>query len=163
VSDLNDLVEPLKRELAPPGEFETQYPSSDDDTLANTLMDAFAQAQLDGYFQDNVLDLDTGVVSPDLSAAGGALIVIYAGMQIIRAKLRAMNLSERYVAGSAEYEVRRSAQVLSDELEYLATRRDQILTQSRSANAVTHVMDAYITRQLADWSASGGLYPSEIG
>lgn len=162
MSDLNDLVDPLKRELAGPGEFDTAFPNSDDDTLANTLADGFSEAQLDGYFQDSALDLDTLEVSPDLSAAGGVLVVIYAGMKIIRAQLRAMNLSERYKAGSVEYEVTRSANVLKDELAYLIERRENLLEQSRSSNAQTFVFDAYFTRQLADWSAAGGLYPSEL-
>ena len=162
MSDLNDLVDPLKRELAGPGEFDNQFPNSDDDTLANNLADAFSEAQLDGYFQDNALDLDTLVVSPDLSAAGGILVVIYAGMRIIRAQLRALNLSERYVAGPVEYEVTRSANVLKDELAYLIERRDKLLDQSRSSTSQTFVFDAYFTRQLADWSAAGGLYPSEL-
>lgn len=162
MSDLNDLVPALKRELAGPGEFDNQFPNSDDGTLADSLMDGFAEAQLDGYFSDHVLDLDTAVVSPDLSIAGGALVVIYTGMRIIRAQLRAMNLSERYKAGSAEYEVTRSSNLLREELAYLTARKENLLSQA-GAGLDTGFFDAYITRQLANWSDAGGLYPSELG
>lgn len=162
MSNLGDLVDPLKRELATPGEFDTVFPNTTDDDLGLSLADGFSEAQLDGYFQDNALDPDTLEVSPDLSAAGGILVVIYTGMRIIRSRLRSMNLSERYKAGSAEYEVNRSANILQEELRYLIKRRDDLVQQSR-VGLGTVVYDAYFTRQLADWSAAGGLYPSELG
>lgn len=162
MSNLSDLVDPLKRELAGPGEFDNQFPNSTDGDLEGSLADGFSEAQLDGYFADHVLDPDTLEVSPDITAAGGILVVIYTSMRIIRAQLRGLNLSERYKAGPTEYEVTRSAQVLREELVYLIKRRDDLVSQSR-AGLGTVVLDAYFTRQLADWSAAGGLSPAELG
>lgn len=161
MSDLNDLVEPLKRELAVPGEFDTRFPNTGDGDLADSLADAFAEAQLYGYFADNALDLDTYLVDPDISMAGGYLVVTYAGMRIIRAQLRALTLSEKYAAGSASYEVTRSATVLKEELLYLQKRAEDLITKASGTD--TFVIDAYFTRQLSDWSSGWGLYPSELG
>jgi len=163
VSDLANLVEPLKRELAVPGDFETIFPNTDDSGLLDSLADGFAEAQLDGYFSEYSLDLDTYLTTPDTSAAGGALIVLYTGMRIIRAQMRAMNLSEKYQAGSTAYEVSRSSTLLREELQYLIKRRDDLVSQSSRSNSSTVVYDAYFTRSAVDWSTVGGLYPAELG
>lgn len=160
---LTDLVEPLKRELAVPGVFEEVFPSTDDAALAASLADGFSEAQLQGYFTTLTLgpapDYET---SADLSAAGGALVVMFTGMRIIRAQLRTLLTSERYKAGAAEYEIQRSANLLRDELKYLQTRIDQlILTAQRAARGAVSasVFDNYWQRTAQQF---GGFLPHEF-
>lgn len=163
MSDLANLIEPLKRELAVPGDFETVFPNTGDDGLLDSLADGFAEAQLDGYFGDYTLDLETYLTTPDTSAAGGALIVLYSGMRIIRAQMRALNVSEKYQAGSTAYEISRSSMLLREELQYLIKRRDDLVSQSTRSQSSTVVYDSYFTRSAVDWSTVGGLYPAELG
>ena len=49
MTDMTTLVPALKREVAPPGQYDTQYPGSTDEELAAYLMDGLAFAQLEGY------------------------------------------------------------------------------------------------------------------
>jgi hypothetical protein len=160
VTDLGTLVEPLKRELAIPGEFATLFPNTSDDDLGATLADGFSQAQLDGYFNTLNLNLNTNAVDPDVSLAGGALIVLYAASQIIRAQLRAMNLNARYKAGPVEYETSKSAVLLRDELKYLIERRKELVTQARSSGRMVYVIDNYVARMSV--TTMGGFYGYEL-
>lgn len=160
---LTDLVEPLKRELAVPGVFEDVFPDSDDAALAASLADGFSEAQLHGYFPTLTLGASPDfTTSEDISAAGGALIVMFTGMRIIRAQLRSMLLNERYKAGAAEYEVTRSANLLRDELKYLQSRLDALIlnAQRASRGAVSvSVIDNYWAR---NEQMFGGFYAHEF-
>lgn len=162
MSDLADLVDPLKRELAVPGDYDTVFPNTGDQDLLDSLADGFSEAQLDGYFGDYALDLDTYLTTPDVSAAGGALIVIYAGMRIIRAQMRALNLSEKYNAGPVAYEIQRSATLLRDELNYMIGRRDALIAQAKHGSDDS-VFDSYFTRSATNWANVSGFYPAELG
>lgn len=164
MTDLADLIEPLKREIAVPGEFESVFPNTTDEDLLATLADALGEAQLDSYFQTTVLD-DTEAaypVTPDLSAAGAALLVMYAGSRILRARLRQLNASTRYKAGNVEYETTQSANLLRDELATLTARRIELLTLARSAGRVVYQLDAYLGRAAVNWATLGGFYPNEL-
>lgn len=162
MSDLADLVEPLKRELAVPGDFDTIFPNTDDQGLLDSLADGFAEAQLDGYFADYVVDLDTYLTTPNYVAAGGALIILYTGMRVIRAQLRAMNLTEKYAAGPVSYEIQRSSTLLREELKYLISRRDDLVALAKRATG-TIVYDSYFTRSATNWNLADGLFPAVLG
>lgn len=161
-TDLAELVEPLKREIAVPGEFDAQFPNTSDDDLTATLSDAFAECQLDGYFGELVLDLNTNLVTEDLSMAGRALVTIYAAMRIIRSKIRQLSTSEKYKAGPVEYELGRSAGVLKAELDSLAERKLQLLAMARRSGRVTYVNDSYFARAFANWGDIGSFYAYEV-
>jgi hypothetical protein len=162
VSDLADLVPALKRELAAPGDYATTFPNSTDSELTARLADAFALAQLDGFFADVALDVDELTVDPDLSAAGGALIVLYAAMQVIRSAIRATQASFRAKAGPVEYEVQRSATLLRDELKYLNERMTNLVAQAVLSSRQTFVMDAYLNHIALDLGSIGGFYAYEL-
>lgn len=150
---LTSLVEPLKRELAVPGVFDDAFPDTMDSDLAASLADGFSEAQLFGYFTDMSLGLAPDFeTSKDLSAAGGALVLLFTSMRIIRAQMRALTTSERYKAGVTEFEIQRSANLLRDELKYLQTRLDNlIVTAQRAARGARSaaVIDGYWARQTA--------------
>lgn len=166
MTDLADLVPALKRELAAPGDFETTYPNSDDNDLTARLADGFALAQLDGFFPDVALDIDDFTSDPDLSAAGGALVVLYAALQVIRAQIRATQASFRAKAGPVEYEVQQSATLLRDELKFLIARRDSLVAEAVLSSRQTFVIDAYLNHVLLDLDPSyatyGGFYAYEL-
>lgn len=166
MTDLIDLVESYKREVAPPGAFASLFPAATDVDLTGALADGFAQAQLEGFFATSVLDLDDLTVTPDLSTAGRALVVIYAGMRALRSQLLTVKTSVRYKAGPTEYEVQTSsASLLAETMRDLRARRDALLELARVAarGQTTYVLDNYMTRVVGDASFYSGELPVAIG
>lgn len=164
---LEDLVEPLKRELAVPGTFDTVFPNSSDDDLQAALADGFAEAQLYGFFPTISLVEDPDGVwntDPDLSAAGGALILTFTAVRTIRAQLRALTSNERYKAGPVEYETSRAATLLKGELDYLTQKLKDLIDQGQQASnasaRLATVFDNYVAR--TSLSLCGGFYPYEL-
>lgn len=160
MTDLSTLVDPLKRELAVPGTYDDTFPDTDDAALLGSLLDGFSEAQLQGFFQD--ISLTGSVTSKDLSLAGGALIVAFSAMRIIRAQLRSMTVSSTYKAGSVEVSTQRSGNLLRDELAYLRTRIDNLVTTARRSGRAVYVLDNYVNRVLAG-SDYGAFYGYEYG
>lgn len=164
MTDVDTLVGAFKREVAIPGTFTTAFPTITDVDAGLSLQDAFAQAQLDGFFGKSTLDPTTGVITPDLSLAGGALIVIYAGLRLVRQQLRDLKTATRYKAGPTSYEVEQSAAMLTEDLKQLERRRKDLLSNAMRAGrgaGTTFVLDAYAARA-GSWSFYGGFFPSEI-
>lgn len=171
MTTLAPLIPALKREVSGPGEFDADYPSSDDGELLGGLADAFGQAQLDGFFGTQVLDLTLNTVTPDLSIAGQQLVVIYAGERILRSKLRSLKTKVTYKAGGVEYATESAAGAISQQLKDIQARKDallkQILRQGRATNAI-HVTDGYLIRSQGyfpwgTWGEFGGFYGYELG
>lgn len=176
MSNLSLLTSGLKRELAVPGEFDTVFPNTLDTDLLGSLGDAFARAQLDGYFGVQVLNALTYDVLPDLSAAGGALVGVYAAEIILLSKIRFVATRTVYKAAGVEYEKDLAASVLVQELKMLQARKDRILAQAlrsmRAAGGGFAMDDAYLQRTLAaPWAINyvalelgiwGGFFPYEL-
>lgn len=164
---LSTLVEPLKREIAVPGEFANVFPSTSDDDLIGSLADGFAEAQLWGFFGTMTLTAvtDDFETDPDLSAAGGAIILTFTATRIIRAQLRALNSAERYQAGPVKYEIEKAASVLKDELDFLQDRLNALIEEGRRASnasaRLATVFDNYSRR--ASLQLCGGFYAYELG
>ena len=163
---LDTLVEPLKRELAVPGAFDAAFPNTSDDDLIESLADGFGEAQLMGFFPTYELTGGEGSweTSLDLSAAGGALVVIFTAMRILRAQIRSQAGSERYKAGPVEIETTRSANVLRDELKFLSNRLDMLIAEGKRASRPTSVavFDNYTTRTAIQLHRIGGFAPLEL-
>lgn len=157
MTDLADLVEPLKRELAVPGTFETTFPDTDDDALGASLLDGFSEARLQGFFSDVVLDVDTGETDLDLSLAGQALIVLFTASRIIRAQMRSLNTSEKYSAKTGtSFEIQKSATLLKGELDYMRDRINELVAAARAARApLAVVLDSYVSRAGAQLATAG--------
>lgn len=142
MTDFIDLVEAYKREVAVPGTFPTSFPLTSDEHIVGSLADAFAEAQLDGFFRGVTLEVDDGSVDPDLSAAGGALVVIYAGIRLVRQQMISLSTSARYEAGPVKYEKRMSASVLAEILKALELRKSRLIEAATAATSV-YVLDGY--------------------
>lgn len=169
VTDLNTLVEPLKRELAVPGTFDSVFPNTDDSDLAGALADAVGEAMLDGFFGASTLDPTALTVTPALSSGAQALIVIYAGARSIRSQLRNIKTRTKYEAAGAIYEVETAASVLTQELKDITARKDNllalILRQARAGQSI-QMMDGYLIRARGyfpvSWSEFGTFYAEEV-
>lgn len=165
MTKLEDLVEAFKREVAVPGAFATDFPSTSDEDLAEALKDAYGMARLDGFFGMTEYDQATGTVTPDLSVAGASLIVLYAGLRMTRQQLRVLKTVQRYKAGPTEYETQQSAAGLTEDLKQLERRRMELVDQATRAGrnrGSTFVIDAYAARG-SGWQFYGGFFPHEYG
>lgn len=103
----------MKRAVAGPGLFDSDYPGMQVTDVADMLADGFARAQLWGYFPLNTLDPIQRTITPDLSPAGMSLIVAYAAVQVLQFKLLAAQQSTTYKAGSVEASSSSAATVLT--------------------------------------------------
>lgn len=168
MTDLRTLVEPLKREVAVPGTYDDVFPDTDDDQLAASLADAFAEAQLQGFFGDLTLAVDnqasptTYETSQDLSAAGGALVVLFAGLRILRASLRSLSQSSTYKAGSVEYSTAQMTTVIRDELAAMRARIDALVLDGKRSGRSVAVHDGYAGRVTAYTGSLGAFHSYEF-
>jgi hypothetical protein len=132
MTDIADLVEPLKLELAVPGTFAAVYPSTGDEDLRLLLLNAVGQTQLVGFLPTSVLDVDLGTVEPDLSPAAKALVTLYAADKILSLRILELNTRAAYQAGPVKYETEKSASVLAEFLKQLRERRREIIDMATS-------------------------------
>ncbi len=167
-TNLADMVDAFRREVAVPGTFETVYPDTTEADIIGQLGDALAEVKLDGFYATQTLDLLTGDIEPGLDLGGQALVVLYAGMRMIRAELRATNTSTRYKAGPVEYETGKSAAGLVQMLKDLAERRAALLSALRVGIALDAVLDGYTGRYWtplmipSDYAGHAPAYPAGL-
>lgn len=149
--DLGELIESLRREVSQPGAENTTFPNATDDAFFGYLQDAFWEARLDGvitgYTETDGLVESLPSGGTDLGRELQQLIVIYAGMRIIRNQLLSMSTTFRAKGGPVEYETQRSAQVLKAAYDDLVARRNYILAVLADIGAVdTYYIDAVMER-----------------
>lgn len=165
MTDINDLVDAFKREVAPLGGFDAQYPNVSDPAIAAALMDAFAEAQLDGFFGRHVLDVEGETVTPDLSVAGAALVVLYAGMRNAKHALnqQAASSGATYKAGPVTYQTTSAATVLKAQFDALNARRLELIENARrGGGSPVFSLDMYESRA-NQHNFYGGFLAGEYG
>ena len=150
-----DLISAYKREVAPLGRFAELNPLVTDREIGNALADAFARAQMEGYFP--LYTLDDGEVTPDLPPAGVSIVLLFASIQALRTQIANLGGNRtRYKAGPVEYEVETTAStlnaLLADAQARLRSLRDALLLQN--AQTPIYTIDAYSVRE--------GLAPSNL-
>jgi hypothetical protein len=149
--DLGELIEPLRREVSQPGAELTTFPDATDDSYLGHLQDAFWETVLDsviqGYTESDAIVTPLDAADDDLGRDLQQLVVLYAGIRIIRNQLIAINTLFRAKAGPVEYETQKSAQVLSGILDELKYRRDFILARLAEVGDVdVYYIDAILER-----------------
>ena len=160
MTDLADLVEAYKREVSLPGAFATDFPTVTDPAIRGALGDAFAEAQLDGFFGAMEIDTEEWVVTPDLSTAGAALVVVYAGIRVLRQKLLAQGSESVYKAGPVEYSTKQNSYAQTELMKQLERRKNQIIDNAkRGAGTSVFMLDAYAHRGNNFY---GGLFDYEV-
>lgn len=156
-TDLVDLVEAFKREVAVPGAFAQDYPLTNDEMITASLGDAFAEAKLEGFFKGNTLDVDEWQVTPALSTAGAALVIAFAGIRLLRQKVLGSTSKTRYQAGPVSAEQGANSYAQTELLKSLERRRDQLIANA-DAGPTTFVLDGYVARG----GLVGGLFAHEM-
>lgn len=165
MTNLADLVGPLKREVAVPGTFASLFPLTTDLDLAAALLDAFAQAQLDGFMTTNTAT-DAGVVSPGLSRGAAALVVIYAGIRFLTTDLVNRKSHTRYeAAGGAVFEQDQGASILVEALKGLRAKKDALIAAAQAgarASIGITMVDGYVVKAV-DFDRTELLGPGGYG
>lgn len=167
--DLIDYVPSLKREVQPPGS--TIFASVTDAEWVGHLADAFWEARLDGLLEGYVVadydpaDPTYSVIEStnggkDVDGRGMAVVILYAGIRVLRNRILNMQTGFRAKAGPVEYEQNgAAATVLAEMLKQLRATKDRILEELDSgAGHATSVLvlDAYSTRVFEPLSYYGG-------
>jgi hypothetical protein len=159
VTDLSDLVPSLQRLVATPGSFAGFSPDTTDSDLVGSLMDGFAEAQLDGFFVNPmyVLDLDTEAVTPDLPNAGRALVQIYAAANFVTAMVINLKNQVRYEAKGTVYETIQAATILTALLKQFQDRKTQlkVLLEQQNASAAFYMADQYLIKATSAYAIAG--------
>jgi hypothetical protein len=147
MTDIAEMVPSFQREVAVPGTFAQVFPDTTDEDCIGAIADGFAECQLDGFFGTTSLDPATGFITPDVSLAGAAMVIFYAGMRTIRNRIRELR-STKYIAGPTEADSTLAVQALVQELKMLEARKDQLIQTAlaSSRGATTYVMDSYLAR-----------------
>src|SRR4051812_31680007 len=114
--DLSDLIDPLKREINSPGT--DSFPNASDDDFLGYLEDSFWEGRLDGITVLTPFTESEGIVTnltdggEDIGRDLQQLLVLYAGIRIIRNQLMVLNTMFHAEAGPVQFEIQKSAQVL---------------------------------------------------
>lgn len=147
MSDLVDSTDSLRRVLARPGTFSTLFPETTQDDLVGVLLDGLAEVQLDGMLTEFSFD-DTGTVTPDLTAPQSALVILYAGVRLIRSELLNRAQHKRYVgAGGVTFEEDQATNVLRDIMKTLNDQKERIREiASRDYVGAFGMVDQYFVR-----------------
>jgi len=157
--DLADYTDVLRREVTQPGS--TLFSDVDDEVFANYLSDSFWEVRLDGFltywteFEQLIdpIDPDDGDITRDRIA----LIVLYAGIRIVRNRLLDTNTKFKAVAGPVEYEVENSASMLTEMLRQLEHTKERLLETNYQTGDVISI-DAFSGRQFDPYGYGGYLY-----
>lgn len=129
--DIGELIDPLRRELSPPGT--NLYPNATDDEYIGYLQDAFWEARLQGLLAGYTLDPDddTSIIpqsgTTDLGREWQQLIVLFAGYRVTLTQFQNLNSGFRAKAGPVEFEQQKSATTLKGLLDAYKERMKAVL------------------------------------
>lgn len=160
--DLSDYEEALQRSVTPLG----SAPVTGVDWTAY-LTDAFWEARLDGFMPNWTVD-ENGLVTPvsgseELPLQYTAMVVLYAGIRILRVQILNTRTGFRAKAGPVEFEQQASATMLAEMLKQLQNTKTWLLEQVRYIQGITtvEVLDALSTRMFSQQAYYGGLELTE--
>lgn len=146
--ELSSFVGSLQREVVPLGS--GLFADVTPEQWTAYLTDAFWEARLDGFMEGYSAD-DTGSIEAldgvDLDRRYVALVVLYAGIRVLRNRILNMNTGFRAKAGPVEFEQQNSATMLAEMLKQLRTTKDRILQELDEAEATAVLaLDAFSVR-----------------
>lgn len=146
--DLGDYIPSLKREVTPPGS--DLFSGVDDATWRGYLADAFWESRLDGFLGGFTSD-ESGLVTAtdggdDITRDLVGLVILYAGIKVLRNRIMNLDTSFRTQAGPVEFEVQKSANLLTEMLKQLKEHKDRILDDVNLGPTETYYFDGYTQR-----------------
>lgn len=162
--DLSDYVDTLRREISLPT---GALFSSTDDYLVGCMADGFWEAVIDQLITGYTCDED-GIVTA--TTAGQefpreqvAVVVLYAGLKILRHQLLATRTRTTAKAGPVEYTTETGSNVITAMLKQLDAVRSRLLYLTQYGNTQFYIMDAFSVRQYSPASYEGHLYDIFLG
>lgn len=156
MSDLNALVPALKRAVAPPGRFVAVFPEAQDSDLVGQLADALGAVQLDGYLGSFATDVDAETVTPDVTQAQGALLVMYASIRMLRNEIRNRKSHVHYEAKGAVFEEDTGASVMVEMLRDLRAEQQRFLDNAKTVGLASafYMADLAFIKEMREYEAS---------
>ena len=110
--------------------------SDDDDDWAVAIANAFWTARLRGFFKSWRVDADNIEIVPvdpgsveEFDREAGQVIVLFAAMNVLEAKLAGLATKQRAKAGPVESETQRSATLLTELLKARRRELDEIASE----------------------------------
>lgn len=147
MTNLTDLIAPLRREVSPPGD--DLFPNASDEDFLGYLLDGFWEARLDGFLGAYEVNNTTYVVTPDMPDFYKYLVVLWAGVRITRTRLSNLRTSQKSVAGPVSFEYANSAMVLSAVLREIMDKKKRLIDLSYHITDVA-IIDGYMQRDYND-------------
>lgn len=154
MSDLFEDIEHLKRAVSVPGNFDEDFPNTTDDDLLGSLADGFAEAQLFGFLADHAVDLGTFIVSPDMTVAERALVVLFSSSRILSNELANRSSRVHYEAGGAIFEQETGASILQERLKDVQNQKKWLVEKGEENNEYSEGLwmgDQAFVRAVADY------------
>jgi hypothetical protein len=147
--ELADYLDSLKREISPPGSEE--FDDVSEEEFIGHLSDAFWEGYLDGFFVDYTCDID-GTVTPvsgsiEFPRENVSVVVLYAGIRILRNKLLNTNTRFAAKAGPVEFETENSANLLTEMAKQLNSVKNRLIaTKVQTIGGDVSMIDAFSAR-----------------
>lgn len=159
-TDLGDYVDSLRGMLARPGTFVTLFPETNDDGLIQLLRDGLAEANMEQLLVGYTSDAN-GIVRPPMTPGGVAMVVLFAGIRLVRSEILNRVTATKYTAGPVAAEQSYSTNVLRDVAKALETQKITLINLYRSSSAGVdfYMADAYIANMTRITDNSVGLAP----
>lgn len=144
-TDLADYVDSLRGILARPGTFAALFPETTDDGLIQLLRDGLAEANMEQLLTAYRSDIN-GIVRPELPPGGVAMIVLFAGVRLVRSEILNRITSTKYVAGPVSADQSYSTNILRDVAKALEAQKLAIIkTYSTATSGIEFYMaDSFI-------------------
>ena len=160
-TDLANYTDSLRNIVARPGTFLDLFPETTDDHLVAVLQDGLAECHLEQVLLNYESD-DMGLVHPEMLSGETAMVVLYAGLRLLKAELFNRTTSAKYVAGPVSAETTQATNILRDIMKGLQEQKDRItkMLSTAGAGAAFVMADSYMACAfnwppnnvpLADW------------
>lgn len=144
-TDFGDYVDSLRAILARPGTFSDLFPETNDDGLIQLLRDGLAECNMEQLLVGYVSNIN-GIVRPEMPPGAAAMVVLFAGVRLVRSEILNRITSTKYVAGPVSAEQNYSTNILRDVAKQLEAQKLALIKvySTSSAGAQFYMADAFI-------------------
>lgn len=159
-TNLGDYVDSLRAMLARPGTFDDLFPETDDDGLIQLLRDGLAECNMEQLLVGYVSD-QQGIVRPEMPAGAIAMVVLFAGIRLVRSEILNRVTSTKYTAGPVSAEQSYSTNILRDVAKQLEAQKITLINLYRSSSAGVefYMADSFIANLTRITDNGVGLAP----
>jgi hypothetical protein len=143
-TDLAAYTQSLRNVVARPGTYADLFPETTDDLLVQVLADGLAECHLEATLLGYEAD-DNALVRPPLASGQVALVVLYAGLRLLRSELLNRVTSAKYVAGPVSADTTYATNVLRDIMKALEQQKERVtlLLSTNTAATTFSMADSY--------------------